>query len=123
MKDKVAGVEDTCFTCGTPVICQEAEYQGETKLQWKNKIDGKAHYKQPHKDEQTGKLIYECNKPGETSVKEGTTLDPKFEDSDPIVVKTREMFGREQRIRYALKRELNREPDNQQVGLYLKLVE
>ena len=134
MKEKTAGAEDKCF-CGTPVICQPVEYQGETKLQWKNKADGKAHY-QLMKDDSTGetitddkgKPVFQCRKNQSTATgtqtPEQKTIDsPTFEDDDAIVKQTRELYQRELRIRYALKSETGKEPNDQHVGLYLKLVE
>ena len=125
MKEKAIGVTDKCF-CGTDVVCQEQDYQGQKSLSWRNLSDSKAHYKilkdgndNPILDGK-GKNQFECRKDsGATEPKTEQT----FEDDDPIVKKTLEMYGREQKIRYALEKATGKPANDQHVGLYLKIVE
>lgn len=130
MKDKVAGAEDKCF-CGTPVICQEYEYQGETKLQWRNKTDGKAHYRL-QKDQNTGETItddkgkplFECRKNQSTStgtVTPQTTEQVSLDETNPVVMWAQDTFKDEQLIRATLRSLIGKEPSDQHVGMYLKL--
>ncbi len=129
MKEKAIGVTDKCF-CGTSVVCQEQDYQGTKSLSWRNLSDGKAHYK-ILKGEEGGNILdaqgknqFECRKDGgATEPKTDQQSTITFEDDDAIVKKTLEIYGREQRIRYALKKITGKEPSNEHVGLYLKLVE
>ncbi len=128
MKEKAIGVTDKCF-CGTQVVCQEQDYQGTKSLSWRNLSDSKAHY-QILKDDNgnnitdgNGKNKFECRKDGGATEPKTEQSTITFEDDDPIVKKTLEIYGREQRIRYALKKITGKEPSNEHVGLYLKLVE
>ncbi len=128
MKEKAIGVTDKCF-CGTQVVCQEQDYQGTKSLSWRNITDSKAHYK-IIKDEagnnitgEDGKNKFECRKDGGATEPKTEQSTITFEDDDAIVKKTLEIYGREQRIRYALKKITGKEPSNEHVGLYLKLVE
>ena len=43
MITKAKGVEDSCPSCGKPLICVEITYKDQVKLQWQNK-EGGAHY-------------------------------------------------------------------------------
>ena len=128
MKPKAIGVTDKCF-CGTQVVCQEQDYQGTKTLSWRNTSDSKAHY-QILKDDNgnnitdgNGKNQFECRKDGGATEPKTEQSTITFEDDDAIVKKTLEIYGREQRIRYALKKQTGKEPSNEHVGLYLKLVE
>ena len=128
MKPKAIGVTDKCF-CGTQVVCQEQDNQGEKYLSWRNLSDSKAHYP-ILKDENGNNILDENGKNKFGCRKDSGTTEPKteqstitFEDDDAIVKKTLEIYGREQRIRYALKKQTGKEPSNEHVGLYLKLVE
>ncbi len=128
MKDKAIGVTDRCF-CGTQVVCQEQDYQGTKSLSWRNTSDSKAHY-QILKDDNGNNLLdgkgknkFECRKDGGATAPKTEQTTITFPDDDPIVKSTTEMYGREQRIRYALEKVTGKPANDQHVGLYLKLVE
>ena len=39
------GTRKKCFTCGEMMECREVTYQGESKPQWQDGNDNKAHFK------------------------------------------------------------------------------
>ena len=105
--EKVLGNKETCRSCQNEIVCGEATYKGETKLQWQN-ADGKPHYK---KDGDK----FTCNIP------EAVTTQVKIDDSDPIAVWTKETYETEQKIRATLGKLMNGEPSAEHVGMYLKI--
>lgn len=107
--EKVLGKKETCRSCKNEIICGNATYQGETKLQWQNP-DGKPHYKKNDDGSFTCKTITKVD-----------TSQMKIDETDPTVMWTKDTYETELKIRNTLRKLMSGEPDAQHVGMYLKL--
>ncbi len=111
-KQKVLGAKSTC-NCGTPITCEEQEYQGKKSLSWRND-DHSAHYKF---NPSTKK--YTCNIPSATTGQ--TNLDS--ENVIPQNVKdTEELLQIEHDVKFTLANNGIPNPDKQYIGMLMKCI-
>lgn len=105
--EKILGKKETCRSCKNEIICGNTTYQNETKLQWQNS-DGKAHYKKNDDGTFTCRTLMKVE-------------DTKVDESDPVVLWTKDTYETELKIRATLRKLIGGEPDLAHLGLYLKL--
>lgn len=106
---KEKGKKEVCPACHNEITCGETTYKGETKLQWQNK-DGKAHYSFDASTQKTS-----CKS---LPISEGQT---KIDETDPVVLWTKDTYETELKIRGTLRKLMGGEPDPAHVGMYLNL--
>lgn len=123
MVEKVEGVEMSCKSCGTDLICHMSNYKGDfkNKLQWQN-ADGSAHYKFNGKD-------YSCvipeeielNSAPEPETSQHETLSNYLLPVDNINSEIDKLIAIEEIVTKKLTTN-NTPPNPAKVGMYMKFV-
>lgn len=113
--EKSPGAKADCPICGGHMVCLEKEFQGNKRLSWSNP-DGKAHYNFNPETKQTT-----CNKfEGEPEApKQNDTLE-KYSD-EGFLEDCKKLHSIDVTVR-AFMQKNNIPPNDQQVGLWTKLI-